>query len=290
MKFILITIFISLNVITFSQDAFFNGVWQGIIIQQGQSTKQGKAIWFEFNTNQDTKKITGESRIETPFTQYYAIKTISGEVIDQHTLKFEDVRFGNKKNSGRNYWCLINGQLTYSDSTGYLSGNFSSSSCRGYSGKIILFRSKYQISKTDTVSLYHSWLNTFINDLSRGWPAYYVRDEQMKNFEFHPVYFDHDKAVLKPEYHNYLKNMVKIVNSHTDLRIKIIGHTNSIGSDAYNIALSERRANAVRNYLLSLGLRPDQVVIEYRGERDPAVSNATLEGKKLNRRVDFEFI
>jgi len=277
-----------LHSISFCQSDFFNGVWQGIIIQQGQKTKQGKAIWFDFET--ENNQLQGESRIETPFTQYYAQKIIKGEVINNKTIQFEDVRFGNKKNSGRAYWCLIKGKLTYNDSTGYLSGNFSSNSCRGYSGKIILFRSKYQMSKTDTVSLYHSWLNTFINDLSRGWPAYYVRDEQMKNFEFHPIYFDHDKAILKPEYNTYLKEMVKIVNSHTDLRIKIIGHTNSIGTDAYNIALSERRANAVKNYLLSLGLRPDQVVIEYRGERDPAVSNATPQGKKLNRRVDFEFI
>lgn len=288
MKYLLITIVLCSNFFSLAQTHFFDGAWQGIIIQQGKQTKQGKAIWFEFNSI--NSQLKGESRVETPFTEFYALKTITGKIIDNKTITFEDVRFGNKKNSGRAYWCLINGELTYNDSTGYLSGNYSSSSCRGYNGKIILYRSKYKMSKTDSVSLYHSWLNTFINDLSRGWPAYYVRDEQMKNFEFHPVYFDHDKAILKQEYNTYLKDMVKIVNSHTDLRIKIIGHTNSIGSDAYNIALSERRANAVRNYLLSLGLRQDQVVIEYRGERDPAVSNATLEGKKLNRRVDFEFI
>ncbi len=288
MKYIYLFIFFIIYLTTYSQTNFFNGVWQGIIIQQGQKTEQGKAIWFEFNANNN--QLSGESRIETPFTQYYAQKIIKGEVTNNKSIHFEDVRFGNKKNSGRAYWCLIKGNLTYNDSTGYLSGNFNSNSCRGYSGKIILFRSKYQISKTDTVSLYHSWLNTFINDLSRGWPAYYVRDEQMKNFEFHPIYFDHDKDILKPEYNTYLKEMVKIVNSHTDLRIKIIGHTNSIGTDAYNINLSERRANAVKNYLISIGLRPDQVVIEYRGERDPAVSNDTPQGKKLNRRVDFEFI
>jgi len=269
------------------QVSFFEGVWQGIIINNGQKTEQGKAIWFEFIRDSDTK-LKGESRIETPFSQYYAIKLVKANV-NKKQLSFEEVMFGNKKNSGRAYWCLLKGELTYNDSTGYLSGDYYSTSCRS-SGKIILFRSKYQMSKTDTVSLYHSWLNTFVSDLKRGWPAYYVRDEQMRNFEFHPVYFDHDKDILRPEYQNYLSNMVKIVNSHTDLRIKIIGHTNSIGSDAYNIDLSKRRANAVKDYLLSLGLREDQVVIEYRGERDPALSNATPKGKKLNRRVDFEFI
>lgn len=287
MKYFQFILFILFSFKLFAQ-VDFKGTWQGISVVNGQPKEKGHAIWFEFKETDG--QISGESRIETPFDTYYALKVLKGKRTNDSTLTFEEVMFGNKKNSGQSYWCLIKGELTYNDSTGYLSGQFNSPTCRTNVGKIILFRSKYQMSKTDTVSLYHSWFNTFIGDLNRGWPAYYVRDEQMKNFEFKPVYFDHDKAQLKPEYHNYLQQMVNIVNSHTDLRIKIIGHTNSIGSDAYNINLSERRANAVKNYLLSLGLRKDQVVIEYRGERDPAMSNATPIGKKMNRRVDFEFI
>ena len=88
-----------------------------------------------------------------------------------------------------------------------------------------------------------------------------------------------------------MQQMAKIVESHSDLRIKIIGHTDSNGTDEYNIDLSRRRAFRVRDFLVKqCGLREDRIVIEFRGERDPATSNATKLGKSLNRRVDFEFI
>ena len=87
----------------------------------------------------------------------------------------------------------------------------------------------------------------------------------MRNFEFEPIHFDHDKDDLKSEYHDFLGQMVKIVKSHSDLRIKIIGHTDSNGPDVYNVGLSKRRANNIKRYLLTLGIKSDQVVIEFRG-------------------------
>jgi len=273
-----------------AQDEFLEGVWQGLKVNLGQTNSKGKAIWFDFVIDKNTKMVTGESRIETPFSEYYALKIIKGKLISKYEIEFEDALFGNKKNSGRAYWCLINGRLIYDEETGYLSGEFTSSTCRTNVGKITLYRSKHQLSKTDTVSLYHSWYNNMCNDLKRGWNAYYVRDTEMRDFEFRPIHFDHDKDDLKPEFHHFLKRMVKIVESHSDLRIKIIGHTDSNGSDAYNVGLSERRADQIKTYLLSLGLKSDQIVIEFRGEKDPKVSNSTAGGKKLNRRVDFEFI
>lgn len=290
MQKILLTIFLSISIVSFSQLNFLEGTWQGLKVNLGQNNDKGKAIWFDLKIDLDTKIVSGDARIETPFTEYYALKTIKGKVISKNEIEFEDVMFGNKKNSGRAYWCLLKGKLIYDESTGYLTANYSSPDCRSNVGKITLYRSKYRMSKGDTVSLYHSWVNNFINDLDRGWKAYYVRDAEMKNFEFKPVYFDHDKDVLKEEFHDFLQQMVRIVKSHTDLRIKIIGHTDSNGSDDYNIGLSKRRANNIKAYLVSLGIKADKIVIEFRGEKDPAVSNATSGGKKLNRRVDFEFI
>jgi len=273
-----------------AQDKFLEGVWQGLKVNLGQANTKGQAILFDFSIDEDTKTVSGESRIETPFSQYYALKIIKGKLISKYEIEFEDVLFGNKKNSGRAYWCLISGRLIYNEKTGYLSGEFKSSTCRTNVGKITLYRSKYQMSKSDTVSLYHSWYNNMCNDLKRGWNAYYIRDAEMRGFEFTPIHFDHDKDDLKPEFHDFLKRMVKIVQSHSDLRIKIIGHTDSNGSDAYNVGLSERRADQIKTYLLSLGIKTDQIIIEFRGEKDPKVSNSTAGGKKLNRRVDFEFI
>jgi len=282
--------FIFFTVNLSAQDNFLEGIWQGLKVNLNQSNAEGYAIWFDFRIDQKTKEITGESRIEIPFSEYYALKIIKGKLISKYVIEFEDVIFGNKKNSGRAYWCLIKGKLTYDETTGYLSGEFRSSTCRTNVGKITLYRSKHQLSKTDTVSLYHSWYNNMCNELKRGWNAYYVRDAEMRDFEFKPIHFDHDKDDLKTEYHTFLAQMVKIVKSHSDLRIKIIGHTDSNGPDRYNVGLSKRRANNIKAYLLTLGIKSDQVVIEFRGEKDPKVSNSTVGGKKLNRRVDFEFI
>jgi len=290
MKQFLIAILILFSFEANAQLDFLQGTWQGLKVNMGQANNKGQAIWFDFNIDKASKKLTGDARVEIPFTDYYALKIINGKVISKNEIEFEDAMFGNKKNSVRSYWCLLKGKLIYNEETGYLTGNFTSPDCRSEIGKITLYRSKYQMSKTDTVSLYHSWFNNFVNDLSRGWKAYYVRDAEMKNFGFKPVYFDHDKDILKPEFHEFLNQMVKIVQSHTDLRIKIIGNTDSNGSDTYNVDLSKRRADVIKNYLISLGIKADRIVIEFRGEKNPAASNATSEGKRLNRRVDFEFI
>ncbi|MBK6952837.1 MAG: OmpA family protein [Crocinitomicaceae bacterium] len=269
---------------------FLDGTWQGIITTGAETYKQGTAIWFDFKIDKITGDMKGESRLETPFTNYFAYKNIKGKAEDRNLIHFEDVIIGLQENDPGKYWCTNRGTLSYNDSTGYLTGSWTSEDCKRANGKIILYRSKYHLSKKDTASLYHSWFNNFAGDLERGWNAYYVRDSEMRNFQFVPVYFDHDKDSLKAEYLDYLKNMARIVNSHTDLRIKIIGHTDSNGTDEYNVDLSARRAEAIRLYLISQGVKADKIVIEFRGEKDPATTNDTPEGKRMNRRVDFEFI
>lgn len=273
-----------------AQLAFLEGVWQGVITDRNQPAEKGTAIWFKFEIDPASGKILGESRLETPFTSHYAYKNIKGEAASRNELYFEDIFIGKQENSGSNSWCLNQGNLAYNDSTGYLSGKWTSSDCRTRSGDIVLYRSKYNLSRSDTLSMYHSWFNNMVTDLNKGWNAYYVRDAEMRNFEFVPVYFDHDKDDLKAEFNSYLMQMAQIVTSHSDLRIKIIGHTDSNGSDLYNVSLSERRAERVKEFLKRSGVPADRIVIEYRGEKDPATSNSTSLGKKLNRRVDFEFI
>lgn len=269
--------------------SFFEGTWQGIVQQNGMTNKKSVAFWLNITINETTGDIIGQSRCETPFKSFYALKTIKGKLKENNGFFFEEIMLGNQQNEGNNYWCLYNSGLTYNDSTGYLSGNFLSKDCRSNSGKIILFKSKYKMSESDTTSKYHSWVTNFENDLKRGWNAYYVRDKSMRNFEIKPVYFSHDKDIIHNNAQIYLKQMVNVVMSHSDLRIRIVGHTDSNGTNSYNINLSQRRADNVKDLLVLYGLPSDRVEIEFRGENDPAASNFTLIGKQLNRRVDFEF-
>lgn len=286
----LLYILVCFSTISWCNKPTINGTWQGTIVQKSLTISKSIAFWINFSVDKSTNTINGTSRIETPYTDYYALKSFSGKIDSKGNVEFEEIMLGNQKNSGSKSWCLLNAKLNYIDSTGYLEGNYFSSDCRSNIGTIKLFKSKYEMSVSDTVSKYHSWVTNFDNDIKRGWPAYYIRDEIMKNFEILPVYFKHDKYELNYESIIYLKKMVAVVNSHTDLRIKIIGHTDSNGSDNYNYSLSKKRADMVKEKLIEFGIEKDRVVFEFRGEKDPAVSNLTFNGKKLNRRVDFEFI
>ncbi|MNW14674.1 Outer membrane porin F precursor [compost metagenome] len=69
--------------------------------------------------------------------------------------------------------------------------------------------------------------------------------------------------------------------------VKVIGHTDSQGSDAYNQALSERRASSVAEYLISQGLAPSKVTSQGRGESEPIADNETDAGRAQNRRVEL---
>ena len=100
--------------------------------------------------------------------------------------------------------------------------------------------------------------------------------------------FDFDKSVVKPQYFELLRN-VKDYAEQNDLRLTIIGHTDSKGTDAYNMALGMRRAVAVRDKLIEFGLDPARILsVESRGESEPIAPNDTEQGRFENRRIEFK--
>ncbi len=102
--------------------------------------------------------------------------------------------------------------------------------------------------------------------------------------------FDFDKAVLKPDMKVALDDLARRVKETSgDEHLIIIGHTDSIGSDAYNLALGERRAAATKEYLVTVGgLDPSRIDIASEGERRPIASNDTEEGRAKNRRIEIK--
>src|SRR5690606_33669474 len=135
-----------------------------------------------------------------------------------------------------------------------------------------------------------SWRSIFLDDVKNGRKSKEIRDKERSEFVFQPIYFDYDQAEIRAEYFGFLNRIVYIINSHTDLRIKVTGNTDADGSDAYIDGLSERRAQAIIDYFVKAGLRRDRIVIDFKGERNPVSDNQTEEGKQKNRRVEFEFI
>ena len=100
--------------------------------------------------------------------------------------------------------------------------------------------------------------------------------------------FDFDKSVVKPQYFELLRN-VKDYAEQNDFKLTIIGHTDSKGTDAYNMALGMRRAVAVRDKLLEFGLDPARILgVESRGESEPIAPNDTEQGRFENRRIEFK--
>lgn len=101
------------------------------------------------------------------------------------------------------------------------------------------------------------------------------------------VLFDFDKSDLTPAAKSQLDTLMDKLRNADVVSIKVIGHTDSKGSDAYNQALSERRASSVAAYLLSQGLAPNKLTSEGRGESEPVADNASDEGRAENRRVEL---
>jgi outer membrane protein OmpA-like peptidoglycan-associated protein len=104
---------------------------------------------------------------------------------------------------------------------------------------------------------------------------------------FHSVYFDFDKSNLKPEAKAELDRAAEIMQDNPDVVLELQGNTDSVGTDAYNRALGDRRAEAVFGYLKSKGINPDRLKTVSFGKSKPVASNATDAGRAQNRRVDI---
>jgi OOP family OmpA-OmpF porin len=104
------------------------------------------------------------------------------------------------------------------------------------------------------------------------------------------AFFDFDKSVLKPAGKAKLDDLVQKVKGINLEVIIAVGHTDSIGSDAYNQKLSVRRAEAVKAYLVSKGIEKNRIYTEGKGEKQPVADNKTKEGRAKNRRVEIEVV
>ena len=101
------------------------------------------------------------------------------------------------------------------------------------------------------------------------------------------ILFDFDSAGLRSSSRDELREMASVFNKYNDTTIVVAGHTDSVGTAAYNERLSERRASTVANYLEDLGVRSSRIDSVGYGESKPKVSNGTASGRQQNRRVEI---
>lgn len=99
------------------------------------------------------------------------------------------------------------------------------------------------------------------------------------------VLFDVNSSTVKPGGYDELQRVAGVLNNYPQTTIQIAGHTDSTGSDQYNMQLSQQRANAVKNALVGYGVAPARLMTIGYGESKPIASNATDAGRQMNRRV-----
>ena len=104
------------------------------------------------------------------------------------------------------------------------------------------------------------------------------------------VYFDYDKYDVKSEYTGMLQQKAELMKAYPDIRVRIEGNCDERGTQEYNLALGERRARAVYDYMVMLGVNPDQLEMISYGKERPAVSGDSEEAWALNRRDNFNVI
>jgi outer membrane protein OmpA-like peptidoglycan-associated protein len=117
-----------------------------------------------------------------------------------------------------------------------------------------------------------------------------IKEETKKVFEqaLKGIQFEPGKDVIKKTSYGILDNVVKIMKENPSYLLEINGHTDSQGDDAKNMTLSQKRAEAVRNYLVSKGIETSRLTPKGYGETVPKATNDTPAGRAENRRVEFK--
>jgi len=109
-----------------------------------------------------------------------------------------------------------------------------------------------------------------------------------KQFTLRGINFESGSAALTPDSHPVLDQVVASMNAYPEVRIEIRGHTDSQGPAAFNLQLSQKRAESVRQYLINGGIAADRITAIGVGEEEPVSSNGNAEGRAQNRRIEFK--
>ncbi len=263
------------------------GDYQGLLRLENNTWTQGHAFYMRITAVAGL--IDGESREEVVGENTFINKKVLGSFENKKSFEITQNAVLKSSNGSANT-CLLSMSFHFVDSNAYWVGTFKSQKCPSMKGSLILYKTRIELDQDPTPLHDHRWVTRFQEDLEYGLSAPDKRPEELKSFSFQSIYFEYNRDEIPKTYYPYLDLMARMILGHSDLRIKVVGNTDSDGSDTYNIDLSKRRAEAITSYFISKGLNKDRIVIAYNGENKPKDTNKTADGKKRNRRVDFSFI
>jgi outer membrane protein OmpA-like peptidoglycan-associated protein len=152
----------------------------------------------------------------------------------------------------------------------------------------------YSITVNSDDYLFQS-VNVNIPPLSKGYQEI-IKDIQLKKIEIgkkivlNNIFYDFDKSILRPESISELDRMFLLMTQNPTLKIELSSHTDNVGSDGYNMTLSQARAQSVVDYLITKGINKDRLVAKGYGKTMPIATNDTEEGRQQNRRTEFKIL
>ncbi len=122
---------------------------------------------------------------------------------------------------------------------------------------------------------------------NQGCPEMKKEDKEVLNFALQAVQFETGSSKLKKESYAVLDKVVEVLQKYPNYNCAIGGHTDNVGNDAMNLKLSDARANVCRDYLIKKGVAADRLTAKGYGESQPVADNKTAQGRKQNRRTEF---
>jgi len=266
----------------------------------------GKDIWMSQREHNDTWSTPiNLSAINTPYdeegvfihpdgkTLYFSSKghnTMGGYDIFKSTNEngkwSKPINLGYPINTADDDLCFV---LSSSSQRAYFS-----SSRQGTIGDLDIFIINLPKEKPLLISdekEYVAWQNQPIKLSDTIKQSIIKESEKLKNeIVLNNIFFDFNKASLRPESKTELENLIKLMNDNPNIKIEISGHADNIGSSAYNQKLSESRAKAVVDYLIEHGIERSRLSHMGYGFDKPIAPNDTKEGRQINRRVEFKII
>jgi outer membrane protein OmpA-like peptidoglycan-associated protein len=115
-------------------------------------------------------------------------------------------------------------------------------------------------------------------------------EEDIVRRAFDNLEFETNQAIIRPESFASLNELATLLAEHPDWKLSIAGHTDNVGTEAFNMDLSKRRAEAVRDYLIARGIAAGRFYLSWYGESRPVAGNDTEEGRQRNRRVEMKIV
>ena len=259
-----------------------------IFIQNGYEVKDDNSIWFKFTINHDTLlsfDIVPENGIDD--YDFALFKCTSNNFMNGiRTKKEKPIR----------YCFSMNG--THNGATGL--SEYASTPFVG-SGPGLAFASALPVKAGETYFLMITCMESywikhtppkagFTIYFYNYWPKKYKRVTTKSSIVLENVWFETNKAVLIKASFTSLDKLVSQLQTNKTMKIEIRGHTDNVGDEVKNQQLSENRAKAVREYIISKNIDEKRVFYKGFGSKQPIASNDTEEGRKKNRRVELVIV